>query len=58
MAKRSVIKTSPCPLQRGIWVYCPPPEGAGGGENSYRYCEYSGIIQTKGKVKDDFCRAR
>ncbi len=32
MARRSVIKTSPCPLQRGIDAHCPPLEGVGGGE--------------------------
>ena len=29
------IKTSPCPLQRGIGAHCPPPEGVGGGENAF-----------------------
>jgi len=29
------IKTSPCPLQRGIGSYCPPSEGVGGGENAF-----------------------
>jgi len=27
-------KTSPCPLQRGIGAHCPPPEGAGGGNDT------------------------
>jgi membrane-bound lytic murein transglycosylase F len=33
MTRKSAIKTSPCPLQRGTVRTYPPLEGAGGGEN-------------------------
>ncbi len=35
MTNKIAIKTSPCPLQRGIGAYCPPLEGAGGGKKAW-----------------------
>ena len=46
MIRRSAHKTSPCPLQRGIVAYCPPLEGAGGGEHA----QYESPVSPRARI--------